>query len=65
MIPSITLTFVLFVTTNLPPILSKSVVIEVKGDCAILGKKIADEHGYRYVRQVCFYWILLVKLKWN
>jgi hypothetical protein len=30
-------------------------VIQVKGDCQILGDKIAHEHGYRYVRQVYVY----------
>ncbi len=54
MLPSIILTFVLFITTNFTPILSKSIVIEINGDCAILGKRVAHEHGYRYVRQVCF-----------
>ncbi|CAF4354751.1 unnamed protein product, partial [Rotaria magnacalcarata] len=29
-----------------------SVVIEIKGDCAIVGKRIAQEHGYRYIRQI-------------
>lgn len=42
----------LFITTNFTPILSKSIVIEINGDCAILGKRVAHEHGYRYVRQV-------------
>ncbi|CAF2682786.1 unnamed protein product [Rotaria sp. Silwood2] len=56
MFPSIILTFifyfVLFFTTYLTLISSKSVVIEVKGDCATLGQRIAHEHGYRYVRQI-------------
>lgn len=42
----------LFLTTNVTPILSKSIVIEVNGDCATIGKQIAHEHGYQYVRQV-------------
>jgi len=58
MFPSIILTsvlyLVLFLITNFAPILSKLVVIEVNGDCATVGKQVADEHGYRYVRQVCF-----------
>lgn len=33
---------------------SKSVVIEIKGDCNTIGPRLADEHGYRYVRQVRF-----------
>jgi len=36
------------------PILSKSIVIEVNGDCATVGKQVAHEHGYRYIRQVGF-----------
>jgi len=56
MFPSMILTFilyfVLFLTTNFPLILSKSIVIEIKGDCATMGRQIAHEHGYRYVRQV-------------
>jgi hypothetical protein len=31
-------------------------VIQVKGDCQILGDKIAQENGYRYVRQVWFFY---------
>ncbi len=56
MFPSIILTyilyFVLFLITNLTLVSSKSIVIEVNGDCAIVGEKVAYEHGYRYVRQV-------------
>lgn len=42
----------LFLITNLTLVSSKSIVIEVNGDCAIVGEKVAYEHGYRYVRQV-------------
>ncbi|CAF4928359.1 unnamed protein product, partial [Rotaria sp. Silwood1] len=56
MFPSTVLTFifyfVLFFTTYLTLISSKSVVIEVKGDCATIGQQIAHEHGYRYVREI-------------
>ena len=31
-----------------------SIVIEVKGDCQKFAQPIAQEHGYRYVRQVGF-----------
>ncbi|CAF0988171.1 unnamed protein product [Rotaria sordida] len=39
-------------TSNSP----KTIVIQIKGDCKNLGDKIAQEHGYRYVRQIfdCF-----------
>ncbi|CAF0849788.1 unnamed protein product [Adineta ricciae] len=52
MFPSIILTVilycVLFSTTNS----TKSVVIEVNGDCEVIGKQVAHEHGYRYVRKI-------------
>lgn len=44
----------LLLTTKLTPILSKSIVIEINGDCATIGKQVAHEHGYRFVRQVEF-----------
>ncbi|UJR15817.1 hypothetical protein I4U23_002746 [Adineta vaga] len=30
----------------------QSIVIQVKGDCKLLADKIAQEHGYRYVRKI-------------
>ncbi|UJR30781.1 hypothetical protein I4U23_018301 [Adineta vaga] len=52
MFPSILLTFILYFvllpTTNS----TKSIVIEVNGDCKTIGKQVAHEHGYRYVRQI-------------
>ncbi len=60
MFPSIIFSTILFSllikTTKLTSISSKSIVIQVKGDCKILADKIAQEYGYRYVRQVCFYY---------
>jgi hypothetical protein len=52
MFPSIILIFILSFVLYFTPILSQSIVIEVKGDCATVGKQVAHEHGYRYVRQV-------------
>ncbi|CAF3407738.1 unnamed protein product [Rotaria socialis] len=53
MLPSIIFIFILsFFTIHLTLISSKSVVIEIKGDCAIVGERIAQEHGYRYIRQI-------------
>jgi hypothetical protein len=51
---SIIVFFLLIETTKLTSISSKSIVIQVKGDCKTLGDQIAQEHGYRYVRSVCF-----------
>ncbi len=58
MFPSISFVIILFflliqITKPTSNIL-KSIVIQIKGDCKILGDKIAQEHGYRYVRQVYF-----------
>ena len=45
--------FVLYLTTNWTcAALSNTIVIEINGDCATLGKKIANEHGHRYVREI-------------
>lgn len=55
MFPSILLTFLFVLITNFTLIYSKSIVIEVKGDCATVGQRVAHEHGYRYVRQVRFH----------
>ncbi|CAF1328959.1 unnamed protein product [Adineta steineri] len=52
MFPSIILTFILCFTLFSTTISSKSIVIEVKGDCETVGGRIAHEHGYRYVRQI-------------
>lgn len=46
--------FLSFGTTKSTSTLVKSIVIQIKGDCKTLGNKIAQEHGYRYVRQVLF-----------
>jgi hypothetical protein len=46
--------FFLTQTTTSTFISSTSIVIEVKGDCRTVGHKIAQEHGYRFVRQVSF-----------
>ena len=42
--------FVLLIIVS--AVLPKSVVIQVHGDCQTLGDRVAQEHGYRYVRQV-------------
>jgi hypothetical protein len=63
MFPSIILIFILSFVLYFTPILSQSIVIEVKGDCAILGKQVAHEHGYRYVRQVRFFILKVLKNK--
>lgn len=55
MFPSIILTFVFVFITSITLIYSKSIVIEVKGDCATAGEHVAREHGYRVVRQVRSY----------
>ncbi len=56
MFPSIDFSIILFLllilTTKSISDSLKSIVIQVKGDCQILGDKIAQEHGYRYIRQV-------------
>ena len=53
MFPSIILTFIVScVLCSTAENSTKSIVIEVNGDCATVGKQIAHEHGYRYVRQV-------------
>lgn len=39
----------------------QSIVVQVKGDCKQLGNDIAQEHGYRYVRQVEFFLVLIEK----
>ncbi|CAF5224852.1 unnamed protein product, partial [Rotaria magnacalcarata] len=44
--------FLLIQTTKLTSNSLKSIVIQVKGDCETIGDKIAQEHGYRYVRQI-------------
>ncbi len=49
---SIILFFILIQTTDTNSL--KTIVFQIKGDCQILADKIAHEHGYRYVRQVCF-----------
>lgn len=40
------------VASTSSPVLPISVVIQVHGDCETLGHRVAQEHGYRYVRQV-------------
>jgi hypothetical protein len=54
--------FLLIQTTKSTSNSLKSIVIQIKGDCKILGDQIAQEHGYRYVRQVCFCFIIELKL---
>ncbi|CAM4806457.1 unnamed protein product [Rotaria magnacalcarata] len=44
--------FLLIQTTKLTSNSLKSIVIQVKGDCETIGDRIAQEHGYRYVRQI-------------
>jgi hypothetical protein len=60
MFPSIDFSIILFLllilTTKSISDSLKSIVIQVKGDCQILGDKIAQENGYRYVRQVWFFY---------
>ena len=66
MLPSIILisilNFVLILTINISSFPPKSIVIEVKGDCTTTGARVAYEYGYRYVRQVCFFLSLIIKL---
>ncbi|CAF0847835.1 unnamed protein product [Rotaria sp. Silwood1] len=44
--------FLLIETTKSTSVSLISIVIQVKGDCKTIGDKIAQEHGYRYVRQI-------------
>lgn len=59
MLPSFVLfivQFFLFIETTVSTANSlKSIVIQVKGECETIGDKIAQEHGYHYVRQVRFH----------
>lgn len=60
MIPSVILNLlVLFFAISPTQISSKSIVIEINGDCKTVGETIAQEHGYRFVRQVCFYCLMI------
>ena len=64
MIPSVLIEIivgaVLLLSTHPAAVSSTSIVIEVKGDCASTGERVAHEHGYRYVRQVG--WPLITRL---